>query len=81
MTSLHTVLCHIAGMGHCLTGRENCFQQSDRLAGLVGEELHPHSIGLKGCPELHVKLCKKQNHYITVLYKAWAGLLFLALVY
>ena len=38
MTSLQTVPCHIAGMVHCLTGRENCFQRSDRLAG--------HSVGL-----------------------------------
>ena len=28
MTIMHTVLCHIAGMGHCLTGRENSFHQS-----------------------------------------------------
>ena len=32
--------------GHCLSGRENCFQLSDRLAVHVGEGLHPHSVGL-----------------------------------
>ena len=31
---------------HCLAGRENCFQQSDRLAGHVGEGLRPHSVCL-----------------------------------
>ena len=35
-------------MGHFLAGRENCFQHSER----VGEELHPHSVGLQVCPEL-----------------------------
>ena len=29
-----------------LTGSENCFQHSDKLARHVGEGLHPHSIGL-----------------------------------
>ena len=33
-------------MGHCLTVREKYFQQFDRLAGHVGEGLHPHSVGL-----------------------------------
>ena len=32
--------------GHCLTGRESCFKQSDRLAGHVGEGFHPNSDGL-----------------------------------
>ena len=31
---------------HCLAGRENCFQQSDKFAGHVGEGLLLHSIGL-----------------------------------
>ena len=43
---LQTVPFHIAGSWSCLTGRENCFQQSDRLAGHVGEGLHPHCLGL-----------------------------------
>ena len=45
MTSLQTVPCHIAGMGHCLPGRENCFQ-CHRLAGHVGEGPHPQTVGL-----------------------------------
>ena len=31
--------------GECLAGRENCFQQSDKFAGHVGE-VHLHSVGL-----------------------------------
>ena len=31
---------------NCLAGRENCFQQSDRLVGHVCEGLHPDSVGL-----------------------------------
>ena len=51
MTSLQRVPCHIAGIGHCPAGRENGFQQSDRLTGHAGEGLHPHSVGQKVCPE------------------------------
>ena len=44
MASLQTVSCHNAGM--LALERENCFQQSDRFAGHVGEGLHPHISGL-----------------------------------
>ena len=68
MTSLHTVPCNIAGMGHCPTGRENSFQQSNRLAGLVSEGLHPHTVCPKLCPEFHVILCKINEplHYSII---------------
>ena len=33
MTSFQTVPCHIASMGDCLAGRENCFQQFNRFNG------------------------------------------------
>ena len=46
MTNLQTGPCHIADMGNYLAGRENCFQQSDRLAGHEGEGLHLHSVSL-----------------------------------
>ena len=46
MISLQTVTWHIAGMMALLAGRENCFQQSDKFAGHVGEGLHLHSVGL-----------------------------------
>ena len=41
MTSLQAGPCHIAGTGHCLAGRENCFQRFNRLAGHAGEGLRP----------------------------------------
>ena len=31
---------------HCLAGRENGFKNTDRLAGHVGEDLHPQSVCL-----------------------------------
>ena len=46
MTSLQTFLAILQVWGHCLTGRENCFQQSDRLAGHVCEGLNPNRVGL-----------------------------------
>ena len=46
MTSLQTVPYHIAGMLAFFAGRENCFQQSDKFAGRVGEGLHLHTVGL-----------------------------------
>ena len=60
MINFQTVPYHIAGVSHCLAGRENCFQQSDRWAGHVGEGLHPHSVCLKVTQEL---LCKLNKPY------------------
>ena len=34
------------GVGYCLARRENCFQQSQRSAGLSGIGLHPQSVNL-----------------------------------
>ena len=31
---------------HCLARGENCFKQSARFAGPVGEGLNPHSVGM-----------------------------------
>ena len=45
MNSLQTVPCHIAGMVTLSYRKLKCFQ-SDKLAGHVGERLHPHSVGL-----------------------------------
>ena len=59
--------------GHCLTGRENCFQQSGRSAAHVGEGLHSDSRGLQVCPELHVILCKLNEslHYHIIQSSGW----------
>ena len=38
MTTCKQFLNILQVWGHCLTGRENCFQQSDRLAGHMGEK-------------------------------------------
>ena len=34
------------GVGYCLAGRQNCFEQSDRSAGHTDVGLHPHGNGL-----------------------------------
>ena len=34
------------GVGSCLAGSENCFQQSEGWGGHVGGGLHPHCISL-----------------------------------
>ena len=39
ITSLQTVPCHIVGMESFSCLKRNCFQQSDRLARHVGEDL------------------------------------------
>ena len=57
---------------HCLAGRENCFQQSDRLARHVGEGLHPHSV----CPKVtHELLCRLNEpcrmHRVAFFFLAW----------
>ena len=41
---------------HCLAGRENCFQQSKKFAGHVGEGLHLHSVVVEVTTELLCKL-------------------------
>ena len=63
MTALQTVPCHTEGMGQgiVLLEDKNCFQQSDRSAGLAGKGLHPHAIG---------------DHYITISYHTQGGLFF-----
>ena len=38
---------------HCLPGRENCFKQSDKLAGHVNEGVHPHNVGLQVVHEFY----------------------------
>ena len=45
---------------HCLSGRENCFKHSDRLARHVCEDFHPQSVGLLVTPEL---LCNLNEPY------------------
>ena len=45
---------------HCLAGKENCFQQSDKFAGHVLEGLHLHSVGMEVTTEL---LCKLNGPY------------------
>ena len=53
MTSLQTVPCHIAGMlALSCWKKKNCFQQSDKFAGHVGEGLHLHSLDIEVTTEL-----------------------------
>ena len=61
MTSLKTVPCHIASMVALTRWKRKLFQKSERFAGLVGEGLHPHSVGLKVIQELLCKLSKPKT--------------------
>ena len=56
-----------------LAGRENCFHQSDKSTGYVGEGLHPKT--------LNYMYAKLTDPYMTILCNANGGLLFSMSIY
>ena len=67
------VPCHIAGMGHYLTGRENSFLQSlDWQDFRMKDFIY---IAFAVCPEFHVILCKinESLHYSIIQSSGWTS--------